>query len=363
MSALRTRLAAHIRATGPVSVHDYMAMCLFDPQHGYYMRREPFGREGDFTTAPEVSQMFGELIGAWLVAAWRQIGSPRQPVVAEIGPGRGTLMKDVARTLARLAPDLHDGASFRLIETSDRLAAAQAAALEGMPASFTWHKSVEDLPRRPVLIVGNELFDAIPMRQYVKTANGWRERCVGIGARGELVFMAGAGALDPGLLPADADSAAEGSVFEIAPARAALMQQIAERVAQDTGAGLFFDYGHLRPGLGDTLQAVSKHRYDHPLAHPGEADLTSHVDFAALGDQVRGAGLEPHATTQGAFLLRLGLLERAGALGARQDDALRERLAGEVERLAGRDAMGELFKVLGFASGHAPPPGFEPPAA
>lgn len=359
MSGLKARLVDTIEALGPIPVHEYMALCLFDPQHGYYTTRDPFGRDGDFTTAPEISQMFGELVGAWLVASWRQIGSPSGPLIAEIGPGRGTLMNDVARTIDRLAPDLLADASFNLIETSDRLAEVQAKTLERSPGKFSWLKSIAELPAEPLLIVGNELFDAVPTRQYVKTSAGWRERCIDIDADGNLIFTAGAGSLDPTLMPSNANAAPEGAIFEIAPARSALMQQIAEHICRHQGAALFFDYGHLQSGVGYTLQAVLKHQYDDPLAHPGEADLTSHVDFAALADATRQAGLSPYFATQGDFLLRLGLLERAGALGANGDAAMRERLTGEVNRLAGPDAMGELFKVLAFATATDAPAGFD----
>lgn len=350
MSALKTRLVELIKALGPLPVTDYMAACLFDPKHGYYMSREPFGRGGDFITAPEISQMFGELIATWLIAAWRELGRPPRSMIAEIGPGRGTLMKDVARTIGKLEPALSESGSFHLIETSERLSHVQAAMLEESDGPFTWHSTIDELPRRPLFIVGNELFDAVPIRQYVKTGQGWRERCVGLDAQDDFVFLAGAGSLDPALLPPDASAAPQGALFEIAPARSALMEQIASRIASDTGAGLFIDYGHLETGIGDTLQAVRSHRYDDPLAHPGEADLTSHVDFAALADAVRSVGLDPEMTSQGLFLLEMGLLERAGQLGANAGDAVRNRLQSEVERLAGPQAMGELFKVISFSS-------------
>ncbi len=358
MTALKKRMVSQIEALGPLPVHEYMATCLFDPRDGYYTTRQPFGADGDFTTAPEISQMFGELIGAWLVATWRQIGSPQDPIIAEIGPGRGALMKDIARTISRLAPALSANASFALIEASPRLSDVQRETLANSHGTFNWIASVAELPGRPLLIIGNELFDAIPCRQYVKTAQGWRERYVDITAGGDLTFAAGVGSLDPSLLPPEASGAPQGAIFEIAPARTALLQQIAEHIATHSGAGLFLDYGHLQPGIGDTLQAVLKHKYNDPLAHPGEADLTSHVDFAALANTVRQTGLTPHLTTQGDFLLALGLVERAGALGANADDTTRARLTSDANRLAGPDEMGELFKVLGFQSTPGNPPGF-----
>jgi len=345
MTALKKRIAGLIEALGPISVSEYMTLCLSDPDHGYYTTREPFGAAGDFTTAPEISQMFGELVGVWLVSAWQALGSPADAMVVEIGPGRGTLMKDIARTIARIAPVLRSGASFHLVETSPRLREVQAATLAGS-GDFTWHADIGGLPDRPMLVVGNELFDALPVHHYVRTASGWRERVVGLDDDDDLHFYAGAGSIDPELLPPGADAAPQGAIVEISPARSALMQRMAERIAASSGAGLFVDYGYAVAAVGDTLQALRRHTYDDPLAHPGEADLTAHVDFSALAGAARHAGLDAHLLTQGEFLLGMGLLERAGQLGAAADAAARERISGEVERLAGPQAMGDLFKVL-----------------
>lgn len=358
MNALASKIAGLIRATGPLPVSDYMALCLFDPGHGYYTTRQPFGREGDFITAPEVSQMFGELIGAWLAAAWRDLGEPRSTILAEIGPGRGTLMKDILRTIAQIAPDLRDNATVHLVETSPRLTKIQQQTLESAGVTPTWHKAISGLPAGPLLIVGNELFDAIPTRQYVRIEEGWRERCVGLDEQDELIFVAGTGSIDAALLPPESAGAQEGAIFEVAPARSALIQHVAERIAEQSGAALFIDYGHLETGLGDTLQAVLDHKYDDPLANPGRADLTTHVDFAALAAAVRAAGLIPHLATQGDFLLRMGLLERAGRLGSNAGPVIREQLGEAVERLAGPDKMGSLFKVLAFSSSGRPPAPF-----
>jgi len=351
MTALKERIATLIAANGPLSVADYMAICLFDPQHGYYTSREPFGLHGDFTTAPEISQMFGELVGVWIGSAWEALGRPQPVAIAEIGPGRGTLMKDVLRTLGRLTPALHSGACFAMIETSPRLTAIQKKTLGHDSARIKWHSRLETLPPMPLIIVGNEIFDAIPTRQFVLTANHWRERAVGLDEAGGLQFVATATSLDPSLLPR---KAAEGDIFEFAPARTALMEWIAEPIAAHGGAGLFIDYGYLTHGIGDTLQALRQHRYEDVLASPGEADLTSHVDFAALAGAARSKGLEAWSTTQGDFLLRMGLLERAGRLGSGAGPERQEAIRGEVERLAGPDAMGNLFKVLAIT-----PPGLK----
>lgn len=348
MTALKDKLKRLIAATGPISVADYMAQCLLDPEHGYYTTREPFGSEGDFITAPEVSQMFGELVGVWLYTAWKDSGSPEKPVLAEIGPGRGTLMKDMLRTFARLDPRFAAETRFAMVEASDRLKQVQQRTLAPVATSATpeWFTRIEDLPAGPLFIVGNELFDALPIRQFVKTVSGWRERVVGLNDAGELAFFAGYGAPDDTVLPPDAAAAPEGAIFEWAPAREALMDTIAERLKQQGGAGLFIDYGFERSAIGDTLQAVKRHAYDDVLASPGEADITSHVDFDALSRIAPGHGLTTRLATQGDFLLGLGLLERAGQLGAGKTAEAQEAIRDAVERLAAPDQMGTSFKVL-----------------
>lgn len=358
MNALGEKLAALIEQEGPQTIADYMAICLFDPAHGYYTTREPFGAAGDFTTAPEISQMFGELVAVWLYSVWQAAGSPRPLCIAEIGPGRGTLMKDVIRTLSQLDSGLAGEARFALVEASPRLTEVQKQTLAGSKASLDWFRQVGDLPSVPTLLVGNEIFDAIPIRQFVRRDGRWRERCVGLDGDGKLTFVQGPGEPDPGLLPADAGSAEEGTLIELAPARNALMDAIAERIARDGDAAIFFDYGHLETGYGDTLQAVRRHAFDEVLGAPGEADLTSHVDFAALGAVAAQHGLSTHMATQGDFLLAMGLRERAGLLGRSADAETRERIVGEARRLAASYEMGDLFKVLAVTPRGVVPPGF-----
>lgn len=358
MGALKARIARLVAETGPMSVADYMAHCLFDPEDGYYTRREPFGAGGDFVTAPEVSQMFGELVAVWLYSAWSALHEPAPTVLAEIGPGRGTLMKDMLRTLERLDPRFLRAARVALVETSPRLARAQQDTLAGAPAQAAWFSRLEDVPSSgPLFIVGNELFDAVPIRQYVKTSEGWRERVVGLDGTGALALVAGPGRPDPAVLPPGADEAPEGAIAELAPARTAVMETVAARLATAGGACLVIDYGHERPGLGDTLQAVRRHQYDDVLAHPGEADLTAHVDFSALAAAARAHGLAAHVMTQGDFLLAMGLVERAGRLGAGRAEKEQEAIRDAVERLAGPDQMGRLFKAMAvLPPGVAVPP-------
>ena len=335
--SLRDRLVALIELNGPMSVADWMAACLFDPEEGYYTTREPFGTGGDFTTAPEISQMFGEIVGAWLVHAWRELGSPEGAVLVEIGPGRGTLMLDVLRTFERHASALLD--RIHLVETSPRLRSLQRERLEAAGRTCMWHERLATVPSGPMLLVANELFDALPAHQFVASEGRWVERCVGL-VGGELAFVLGAGRL-PGT-----PNVPDGSILEVSPARDAMMTEIAARLVRDDGAALIVDYGH-EGGFGDTLQALRDGRTADPLAKPGHADLTTHVDFAALAAAATGAGAYPLGpTSQADFLLSLGLIQRAGMLGANEDEIGREAIRAAVERLAAPDAMGELFRVL-----------------
>jgi len=353
-TALADKIRAIIRQNGPISVTDYFALCLADPEHGYYQTREPFGTGGDFVTAPEISQLFGEMIGIFVVQAWQAHLQPKAPVrIVEIGPGRGTMMRDILRVVRRLAPALYDSATVHLVETSDRLAGVQAATLTEHTGKVTWHKSFDDVPAGFMLLAANEFFDAVPIRQFIKTASGFRERMVGLDEDGALTFAAGFGGIDPALLPQGHGDQPTGAIAEVAPARSAIMQAIADRLFAGGGTALFIDYGHLQSGFGDTLQAVLDHRFDPPLAHPGRADLTSHVDFAVLAEVARARALYVNGMMdQGSFLLQLGVAERAGALGHGKDAAMQAVISGAVARLVGdRDGeMGSLFKVLAVSS-------------
>ncbi|MFI5411697.1 class I SAM-dependent methyltransferase [Kaistia sp. UC242_56] len=350
MTPLAEKLVHRIENFGPITIADYMAACLGDPEFGYYTTREPFGSAGDFVTAPEVSQMFGELIGLWAVETWRRMGSPAAFVLAEIGPGRGTLMADALRA-AKVAPDFEKAATIVLVETSPRLRAIQADTLAGH--AIDWIEHIDALPEGPAIVVANELFDALPVRQFLRTADGWAERMVGV-SEGRLAFGLRGNAHFDG---AD-DRAPEGSLVETASISAAIMATLAARLQHSGGAFLTIDYGHAESGYGDTLQALRSHAFDDPLAHPGEADLTVHVDFAALSRTAEANGARASAIwTQGDFLLALGLLERAGRLGAGKDAATQDAIRAAVERLAGPAAMGSLFKVLCVTGGNlvAPP--------
>ena len=351
---LGEKIRAIIAAQGPISVTDYFALCLADPEHGYYRTRDPFGRGGDFVTAPEVSQLFGEMAGVFLVHAWERHLRPRRNLrIAEIGPGRGTMMADMLRAMQKIAPALYEAATVHLVETSPALRAVQRETLAAHSGKVEWHDGFDELPPGFLLLAANEFFDAVPIRQFVKTPAGFRERLVGIGEDGGLAFIAGAGGIDPALLPPGHRTLPPGTVAEIAPARAAIMQMIADRLFDGGGTALVIDYGHLAPGFGDTLQAVLRHEYDPPLAHPGEADLTSHVDFTALAEVARARSVTVNGMmTQGEFLVKLGLLERAGALGRGRTPAEQEKIRAAVDRLAGDGPgrMGALFKVMAVSS-------------
>lgn len=357
MTGLKDRIKARIETEGPLSVAQYMSVCLGDPDAGYYMTREPFGAAGDFITAPEVSQMFGELIGAACLSAWQAIGAPAELQLVELGPGRGTLMADLLR-MAALRPAFVEAARLNLVETSPRLREIQTATLARSPLTPHFRDRFQDVPGGPLILVANEFFDALPIHQFVKTNTGWRERQVGLSQDGELMLGVGTARLPDDAIPAGLSTAPVGAIFETQPAANAIAEEIGHRLAEHGGAGIFIDYGYLKTAAGDTLQALYKHAHDDVLAHPGEADLTAHVNFEALAAaSVRAGAQALPPLTQGEFLLRSGLLERAGALGAGKSHSEQEALRDAVERLAAPDQMGNLFKVLSVTnSGISFPP-------
>ena len=350
MTRLAEKLKRRIAADGPLSVAQYMSVCLGDPEAGYYTTREPFGAKGDFITAPEVSQMFGELVGAACLSAWQALGSPADFQLVELGPGRGTLMADLLR-VAALRPDFLAGARLNLVETSPRLRQMQARTLEATPLAPAFRDRFQDVPAGPLVLVANEFFDALPIHQFVRTAQGWHERQIGISDSGSLAFGVGSAKLAGGAVPGEFASAGEGSILETQPAANAIAEEIGHRIAEFGGMALFIDYGYLKTSTGDTLQALYKHAHDDVLAHPGEADLTAHVNFEALAAAaIRGGAAVLPPLSQGDFLLRSGLLERAGTLGAGKSRAEQEAIRDAVERLAAPGQMGDLFKVLAVTS-------------
>lgn len=349
--SLLERLRAEIALTGPLTVAEYMHRCLHDPRDGYYATRPALGAEGDFITAPLVSQMFGELLGLWAVEVWRRMGSPTRILLVEAGPGDGTLMSDMLRA-AKVAPGFLKAAEVWLVETSDPLIRSQRGQLADAPVSVRWARDLTELPSGdPVILVANELLDCLPANQFVRTERGWGERMVGA-ADEALEF-----GLRPIALPETPD-APLGVVYERSPAQEAFGQTVGELIAREGGAALLIDYGRAEPGFGDTLQALKAHEKVDPLARPGEADLTVHADFPSVLAAARGAGVETAILSQGEILRRLGIEHRAAALARLRPDRA-DVIARQLDRLVGPDQMGELFKAACIHSPGLTPPGFE----
>ncbi|MFN3846668.1 MAG: class I SAM-dependent methyltransferase [Paracoccaceae bacterium] len=350
MTALGAIIAAQIAATGPMTLADYMAICLLHPDHGYYTTRDPLGAAGDFTTAPEVSQMFGELLGLALAQAWLDQGAPNRFTLAELGPGRGTLMADVLRA-TRQVPGFHTAAQVMLVEASPTLRAVQEVRLKGYAIRHT--TTIDTLPDQPLFLLANEFFDALPIRQFHFDGQDWRERLVGL-RDGTLAFS-----LSDPIPESFADRAfatpVQGRVVERCPAAQGHLDAIGRCIRHNGGAALIVDYGGWRSS-GDTFQAMRAHTFVDPLAEPGLADLTAHVDFEALAES---CGLSSAFAEQGAFLFRLGIDARAAKLAqSLTGDALQSHLAAH-RRLTHPAEMGSLFKVLGLFPSDAPPlPGF-----
>lgn len=352
MTALGDLLIARIARTGPISLADYMADCLMHPEHGYYATRDPFGTLGDFTTAPEISQMFGELIGLTLAQAWTDQGQPKPFTLAELGPGRGTLMADVLRA-TKAVPGFHASMSVHFVETSPVLRKAQATRVP----SATWHDTVESLPDSALFMIANEFFDALPIRQFVRQGDGWREKMVGL-TDGRLSF--GLSAAAPiALLEHRLQDTKDDDLVEYCTGLPAIIQSISAKIASSGGAALIVDYGDW-VSLGDTLQGLKAQQHVDPLETPGAADLTAHVDFAAIAENAAPAKFS-RLTTQGVFLERLGITQRAQSLaGALDGDGLKSHIAAH-RRLTHPGEMGDLFKVMSIYPANAtPPPGLEP---
>lgn len=350
MMDLAQHLKDLIRADGPLSIATFMRVALSGRSDSYYRRCDPFGAAGDFITAPEISQIFGELIGLWCVDVWRQVGSPGRISLIELGPGRGTMMRDALRA-ARVVPSFLDAVSVTLIEVSESLRATQRKTLGSGGVPVQWHEHFEDIETTgPVIVLANEFLDALPVRQFVRAEQGWAERCVGLGPGEQLVFGLSS-SVDAQLIPAALRMAERGAIVEISPARTAVARAVAERIAKLSGAALFIDYGYAGPAIGDTLQAVRGHACADVLAEPGSADLTAHVDFGALAVALAdgGAHVGPLAT-QGEFLNRLGAVARVAMLKSSATPAQAAALDAAYERLTGTQAMGSLFKVLAAVS-------------
>jgi NADH dehydrogenase [ubiquinone] 1 alpha subcomplex assembly factor 7 len=367
MSVERTPLDAVIRARiardGPMPIATFMTLCLYDLDHGYYLRGDPLGAAGDFVTAPEVSQMFGEMIGLWAAEVWQEIGAPATLQLIEIGPGCGTMMLDALRA-ARAAPEFRRALRVHLIEVSPVLRQRQAHTLRDVgDVPVRWHATFGEVPPGPAIVLANEFFDALPVHQAERRPTGWHERRITVNAGDELAFTL---APEPiaGFerhLPDTVTKSPAGAVFEWRTDRFA--SDLASRLREDSVA-LVIDYGHAVSAAGETFQAVRSHRYASPLAMPGRTDLTAHVDFAALGRAATTAGTRTHGPVeQGVWLKRIGIETRAHTLAAAVAADKQPRIAADLARLVGTSAtdMGSLFKAMAISAPHITRlPGFRP---
>jgi len=369
MTPLGKILARRIDRDGPITVAEYMALCLGHSQHGYYRGGDPLGAAGDFTTAPEISQMFGELIGLWCIDVWRRMGQPDPVLLVEMGPGRGSLMADALRAGGG-EPDWMAALHLHLVESSPALRRSQQKALNAW--SPAWHDELASVPQGAMILLANEFFDTLPVRQLVRRDCGWCERLVALDATGQLVCVAAsAESILAAALPAEIRGQPIGSVVELPVAGPPLVADIASRLTAGGGIALLIDYGHEydqqhegsngRPsGDGATLSAIRHHAHEPILAHPGKADLSAHVDFVALAQTARDNGATVWGPTpQGRFLSRLGIGVRALNL-MQADPATADATHQAVERLTSEEQMGALFKAMAIAApGLLPPPGFD----
>lgn len=340
MQPLKDLIESMIRQNGPMRIDQYWSLCLAHNDYGYYKTRDPLGAAGDFTTAPEISQLFGEMVGIWVAEEWIRLNSPPKIHLVECGPGRGTLMADILRVI-KIVPGCFDAVQVHLVEMSAALKEKQRQILKSITP--VWHDNLETLPDdAPIIFVANEFFDALPIRQFICGAKGWRERVIALSGDGTLCFAAGSVVLANNL-----PSGLDGDIFEWAPAREAVASEMGRRLKNQGGSGLFIDYGHPVSALGDTLQAVSHHKFENILDKQGDADITSHVDFAMLALQFLNQETIPSCCTQKEFLERMGVAARAEQLekSARSSEQI-EEIRNGLTRLIDKDAMGELFKVL-----------------
>lgn len=352
MTALKTLLLRRIATSGPISLADYMAECLMHPEHGYYQKERVFGADGDFITAPEVSQMFGEMLGLWVAERWAAMGQPTPFHLVELGPGRGTLMADMLRAASKM-PGMQDAVRIHFVEASRQLRALQR---EKAPTA-QWHDDLATLPGGPTIFIANEFFDALPIHQFEKKDGLWFERCVG--ADGDrLGFTLTQPGAKFGLVPEPLRQAPNGAVVEVCPAALAYTASLSRHLADHGGAALVIDYGYATSAPGDSFQALKDHQYCDPFSDPGRADLTAHVAFDRLAEAA-AAHTATATTEQGAFLMALGLGMRAQQLAAATDKAGQARILSELKRLTAPDEMGTLFKVLSLQHKSLPPaPGF-----
>lgn len=359
MNALGQRIAGLITGQGPISIADFMALSLHDPEYGAYASRDPIGAGGDYVTSPEVSQTFGEMCGLWVIQTWHNLGRPARPLLVELGPGRGTLMRDVLRTINSAMRKFLEDCEVVLVEASPVLKSEQEKVLANAPVKVNWIPTLDALETdRPVFVLANEFFDCMPIRQYVKTVEGWAEKMIVV-RDGNLALGLKRVHEPEKVLPPAAADAPEDGVLETSPAAVAIIDDLARMIAQNNGAALIFDYGYDAPTYKETLQALKRHKYADALSAPGDSDLSAHVDFAALIAAARQAGaIASGPVEQGDFLADLGIEVRAQRLVMANPQKAKDIVAG-VTRLIDPKEMGALFKVIALTKPDAPlPPGF-----
>ncbi|MBJ7543884.1 class I SAM-dependent methyltransferase [Rhodomicrobium udaipurense] len=357
LTPLALKLRRDIAERGPIPLHDYMEACLYDLQHGYYRKRDPLGRGGDFITAPEISQVFGELVGLWAVQVWMQMGQPQSVRLVELGPGRGTLMADALRA-ARVMPGFLQSIAVHLVESSEVLREAQKATLAGVPVPLHWHGDMGEVPSGPAIVIANEFLDCLPVRQFAFDGAGkvWRERVVAF-ENGAFRLAAAADVVQPPLTAASYGEPRDGDILEHCPGVGPLLAKFAARAVDAPLAALVIDYGYAKPAFGETLQAVRRHKFAGLFDAPGETDLTAHVDFSRLARLAEEAGFVVFGPmAMGEWLLRLGVEARANQLLASASAEEARAIAQSIARLVDPAQMGALFKILSWTRGISEPP-------
>jgi len=350
MNELAKILKEKIKQESCISIATYMSEALGNPKYGYYKTAEPFGKDGDFVTAPEISQMFGEMIAAFALQSWLDMGKPKDFMLVELGPGRGTLMADILKTMTVL-PEFEEAVSIHAIETSQQLIDQQGKKWKGY--SPTWHKDLVSLPKKPAIFIGNEFFDALPIHQIEKQDGEWSERCIGYDEEKDVFFFSNRPLKDDVLnnIPSDLIDADDGAIFEFSTASMAYMETITKHIMECGGVALVIDYGYSNYEYGDTFQAIKNHKYSDVLKSPGEADLTAHVNFQDLKCIAEKEGAKSFGPlTQKAFLENIGIVERAGILYRHATDEQKIDIEFSLKRLISEDEMGALFKVLAIAN-------------
>ncbi len=359
--SLSQRMCTHITKDGPLSIAEFMEAALADPDFGYYMTRDPFGARGDFITAPEISQIFGELIGLWCAALWLQLDRPPRVHLVELGPGRGTLMKDALRA-AKSVPGFAESLQVHLVEMSPKLKQIQRATLENSGHHVHWHRHIEDVPMGVTFVIANEFFDALPITQFIHTDKGWCERLVGLNSSNEFEFSISADVTAPGDTGISPQllNPPPGSLVEVCHAAEDIVKSLSARIQENGGAALIIDYGYLTPATGETLQAVCDHKFADVLQNPGEQDLTAHVNFSSLAHIARQTGAQVFgAISQAQFLTGMGIDARVAALTKTTTAAQTHDIKTAAHRLIAAEQMGTLFKVMAItASNNAPPAPF-----